>query len=149
MNILMIDDSKDYQYLVKEYISLLELYEKWNIDTSETLEDSFEKLKRKKYDVILLDLCLPKTEGLETVNKTFNFLKKSAKKQNQKIPVIILTNITDFKIGKETLEMGAYDFLIKEKVKSKQLYRAITFATYSNALPNRSFFSRKKRKFKK
>ena len=147
MNILMIDDNKDYQYLVKEYINLLYLYEKWNIDTSETLENSFKKMKNKKYDVILLDLCLSKTRGMETIIAMFDFLKKS--KQNQKIPVIILTNLEDFAIGKKTLEIGAYDFLIKEKVKSQQLYRAITFATYNDNMPERPFYSRKKRKFKK
>ena len=147
MDILMIDDNKDYQYLVKEYISLLYLYEKWNIDTSETLENSFKKMKNKKYNVILLDLCLSKTRGMETIIAMFDFLKKS--KQNQKIPVIILTNLEDFEIGKKTLEIGAYDFLIKEKVKSQQLYRAITFATYNDNMPERPFYSRKKRKFKK
>jgi len=149
MKILMIDDNKDHQALIKEYINLLELEKKWDIDTSENLEDSFKKLKIKKYDVILLDLCLPKTEGIETVEKTFNFLKTSRTKKNKEIPIIVLTCQPDFEIGKKAMDMGAYDFLIKEKTKSKELYRAITFATYSKNFPNRPFYSRKKRKFKK
>jgi len=145
VKILMIDDSKNDQELTKEYINLMHLNEKWIIDTANNMTSGLKKLSKNTYDVVLLDLSLPETEGIETIDKIMEFLPQ-AKKENKKIPIVILTGQEDFSIGKQALKKGAQDFLIKDKTKEKELYRAINFATYEKNMPERGFFSRRRKR---
>ena len=147
MKILLVDDDKFYQELIQEYIDKLNTDEKWILDTSDNLEKISSMLKDNKYDVMLLDLCLRESDGIETVQTVLELLKEklTSKNKNKNIPIIILTGQEDFSIGEKALLLGIHDFLIKGKTKSKELYRAIKFATYGKDLPNRPFYSKRRR----
>lgn len=58
-------------------------------------------------DLILLDIMMPKMNGLEVLKKL------KAKKSTQHIPVIVLSNLSDSKYPLQALELGAVDYLIK------------------------------------
>ena len=83
MKVLIIDDSQRDIDLFK--INLVK--EKIDIDESKTLVEGFEKIKNNDYDTIILDLKLAESEGIETVEKTVDFIKKCKKD----IPIIIYT----------------------------------------------------------
>lgn len=144
MNILMIDNSETHQNITKKYLDISHFKKIWNLDIVHNLEQSFKKLLNKKYDILLLELYLEKTKGLETISEMICFLKNQAKKNNKNIPIIILTSQEDFSIGKQALELGVSDFLIKKRTHNKDLFRSINFATCSKDLPDRPFYSRKK-----
>lgn len=77
----------------------------FDIEIATDGEEGFEKTKNGDYDLILLDLILPKMHGLE-------FLKK-LKSENITTPVVVLSNLYD----KETLDManslGIKEYIIK------------------------------------
>lgn len=148
MKILLIDDDSFYHELVQEYINKLDTEEKWTLNTLNSLSEAPSILKQNKYDVILLDLCLRETDGIETVYSILNIIDEelSPRNKNKNTPIIILTGQEDFLIGEKALNLGIHDFLIKDKTKSEELYRSIKYATYTKDLPNRPFYSLKRRK---
>lgn len=78
-------------------------------------EEATGYLKKKKPDLILLDILLPKENG--TV-----FLKKIRKiKKTADIPVVAFSNYDEPKTKKETLDLGAKDYLIKTAYTPQQL----------------------------
>ncbi|HXY87616.1 MAG TPA: ATP-binding protein [Candidatus Acidoferrales bacterium] len=72
------------------------------------------------FDVILLDLGLPDSQGLETFTK----LAERA----SRIPIIILTGIDDVDLALETVRRGAQDYLVKGRHDGEILLRAIRYA---------------------
>lgn len=85
-------------------------------------EEGIEKAKKEKPDIILLDIIMPKMDGMTMLKK----LRDA--EWGRKIPVIILTNLAEAEKVSEAAEEGVYDFLVKtnwhindvvEKVKEK------------------------------
>lgn len=72
-------------------------------------EEALEKLEKGSFDMILLDIMMPKLNGFEVLNN----IRNNKNKQLAKIPVIILTNLgqkTDIEKG---LLLGANDYIVK------------------------------------
>jgi PleD family two-component response regulator len=130
MKILLIDDSKEDRVLIKKYISKSNIKNKVEITESNKLEDAFCYLKKENFDTILLDLTLPESSGIETVNKMITFLKNI----NKNIPIIILTGLEDYNLSREVFKLGIKDFLIKDEMYPKEIARSLTFACYSSNL---------------
>jgi len=133
MKILIIDDDKAYQNLVTIYLKEYDTKNSLEIDTAQDLDKAFKQIENNDYDTVFLDLTLPGSTGIETVKKMFDFLEVSHKN----IPIIILTGTEDYSIGTEAFNLGVTDFLVKGNVRSKELKRSLTFATYPNNIPNR------------
>ena len=81
MKILIIDDSKEDRDLVITYIHKTNDISNLETDESNCLQDALLKIKNNKYDVIILDLILPETDGIDTIQKVQNSLneKKACK----------------------------------------------------------------------
>jgi diguanylate cyclase (GGDEF)-like protein len=71
-------------------------------------------------DVILLDLLLPDSQGMDTLSRIQSV--------TQDIPVIVLSNHDDESFAVKTVQMGAQDYLVKERVDRNVLARAIRYA---------------------
>ena len=80
------------------------------------------------FDVILLDLCLPDSKGIET----FNIMKHNS----PNIPIIILTGLKDDIFAVSAVGRGAQDYLVKGEVNNKQLARSITYAIERKRIEN-------------
>jgi response regulator RpfG family c-di-GMP phosphodiesterase len=76
--------------------------------------------------VVLLDLSLPDSEGLETLTKTHTSAPE--------VPVIVLTGLDDEAVGFEAVRRDAHDYLIKAEVTTALLSRAIRYAVERNRL---------------
>ena len=99
-NILIIEDDKSVAQLVSTYF----LNEKWEVEMVHNGEDGLENAYENSYDLIVLDLMLPKLSGLE-------FIKEYRLEFNT--PVIMLTaRITESDIVKG-LDLGADDYVTK------------------------------------
>ena len=118
MKILLIEDNPGDARLVKEM--LYEEGAKVNLDCAARLEEGLKQLKDKVYDIILLDLNLPDSNGFET------FLELH--KLNPDIPAIILTGIDDKELGLEAVRKGAQDYLVKGKFDGNLLIRSISYS---------------------
>ena len=108
------NSKKVYQILIVEDESVLQqsLVNKiqrdgWQASSALNGEVGLRSLKRKKPDLILLDIRMPKMGGLE-------MLKEVRKKYDKKeLPVIILTNYDEKENVSRSLELGAEIFLVK------------------------------------
>lgn len=77
--------------------------------------EGLEKTKSFKPDLILLDLVMPKMDGMEMLQK----LKADA--ETRDVPVVILTNLSDYERISEALSLGAMDYLVKANYKLEDL----------------------------
>lgn len=88
---------------------------------SQSLIQAKQYLKdRENFDLILLDLFLEDSEGLETL--------KTIQKWSFDLPIIVLGNAGTEKLYSQVLEAGAQDYLIKNQVGSQLLIRSLTHA---------------------
>ena len=70
-------------------------------------EDGLAKVKSFKPDLVLLDLVMPKMDGMQVLKK----LKENDSTKN--LSVVILTNLSDYERISEALSLGAKDYLVK------------------------------------
>ena len=82
-------------------------------------QDSRQKAVDEKPDIILLDVMMPKMNGFEALD-VLQFDPAT-----KKIPVIILTNLSDPHYEEEALHHGAVKFLVKSQTENKQLVQII------------------------
>ncbi|MGE5681355.1 MAG: response regulator [Bacillota bacterium] len=119
IKVLMIEDSMGDG----QYISAIIKEEDWvdiSIEQAFRLSSGIDKLKKGHYDVILLDLTLPDSCGLDTVEKLLSEIKD--------IPVVIMTGLEDEELGMKAVRLGAQDYLIKLQIDGKTLVRSIVYA---------------------
>jgi len=119
--ILIIEDNPGDISLLKTYLSSFCEDNEWLIDTAETLSKAAALSETGKYAVILLDLTLPDSEGIATVNSTAAFAAET--------PIIVLTGVSDEETGIRAMQAGAQDYLIKGQFDPKMLVRSIRYAT--------------------
>ncbi|MEO1526282.1 MAG: hybrid sensor histidine kinase/response regulator [Planctomycetota bacterium] len=82
-----------------------------------SLADAVTKLKQHRFDLVLSDLSLPDSYGVETIRK----LSRSA----AETPIIVLTHCDSEDLGVRLLEAGAQDYLTKRELTPEVLSRAI------------------------
>lgn len=125
----MIDDSQEDRDLIITHIKKSKKRTEVETEESNCLKDALKKLKTRNYDVIILDLVLPESDGIETVKTVLSTLKELEKD----IPVIVLTGVEDYKVGREAWLLGIKDYLIKDEMQSRDLSRALNFAAYNGS----------------
>ena len=92
----------------------------FEIKFAETLSEALNILEMEKFDVVLMDLGLPDSQGFRTFTQIHN--------QMPKLPIIIITGIEDENLGLSAVKKGAQDYLIKGQVNKKLLGRSLKFA---------------------
>ncbi len=106
MNHVLIVDDEDF--LVQTLEDNL-IAEGCAVDIARDGEEAIEKVGKKKPDLILLDLLMPKKDG-------FYVLEELKKNPGWKlIPVIVLSNLGEDTSIKKALEMGADDYFVKSQ----------------------------------
>ncbi len=87
---------------------------------ADSLSSGLEHLEDGHFVIILLDLGLPDSSGIKTLNKVY------AKVSD--IPIIVFTGQDDEALGVNAVNAGAEDYLVKGQTDSKSLVRAIRYA---------------------
>ena len=100
-NILIIDDERAIRKTLNEILS----YEGFKIDEAVDGEEGLKMFTDKAYDVVLCDIKMPKTDGLE-------FLVKAAE-INPDIPVIMISGHGTIETAVDAVKKGAYDYVAK------------------------------------
>ncbi|KIX11094.1 PAS domain S-box protein [Dethiosulfatarculus sandiegensis] len=117
---LVVED--DYQF--KELITdILKQTGKLNyqIQHATTLKEAFELLDNNEaFDLAILDLHLPDSSGLETVQRLRAY--------NKELPILVLTGQREERFAQRALEAGAQEFLLKEEVLPGLLLRSMRYA---------------------
>ncbi len=84
------------------------------------LADARDTLAAEPADVVLLDLNLPDSRGLETLEAVSSVAGET--------PIVVLTGLRDQQVGVQAIQRGAQDFLVKDEVTSALLVRTIHHA---------------------
>ncbi len=84
------------------------------------LSAGFAFLEQIDVDVILLDLSLPDSHGVETFEKTIE--------KAPQIPIIVLSGLDDESVAVKSMQLGAQDYLVKGKIEGDLLERSIRYA---------------------
>ena len=100
-SILYVDDEDQLRFLVKNQLC----HEGFNVDTADDGDTALDMMKQKSYDVVLLDIRMPRLNGLEVL--------KEMKKQKSSARAIMLTGVDDLAVALEAVKSGAIDYLTK------------------------------------
>lgn len=127
VQVLLIEDDPDYTMLMNMYVNeACGDTLKYVLESAVSLTAGLDLLSRREFDIVLLDLMLPDSRGLETLIKT--------RARAPSLPVVVLTNLDQEDVGVQAIANGAQDFLPKNKVDSRRLQHAIGFALARNRL---------------
>jgi PAS domain S-box-containing protein len=120
VRILLIEDDPADARLIRELLG--ESREMtFEVEGAETLAAATVRLAGRPYDVVMLDLGLPDSVGLDTVRRFFA--------QGGRMPVLIVLSIVeDQDLAVQAVQLGAQDYLIKGIVDSGGLVRSIRYA---------------------
>ena len=118
LKILVIEDNPADVYLINNYLKTSGI--RYTLKHCSKLADALELLNfDDDYDVILLDLGLPDSQGLDTLKKLQNI---------KNIPsIIVLTVLDDEKTALSSLKEGGQDFIVKDKLNSENIIQSIKY----------------------
>ena len=119
VEILLIEDNLGDAGLIEEMLEEFADFP-YELKNVETLNEGLSLLKERPFDIIMTDLRLPDSDGINT------FLDIHAR--NSRIPIIILTGSNDEKIGIDAVKKGAQDYLVKGQVDGRLLKRSIQYS---------------------
>jgi len=118
VQVLYIEDNLGDANLLKIYLKAAGI--KHELYISNTFYEGVEIAEENPIDLVLLDLSLPDSHGFKTLT---NFLSKFPK-----IPVIVMTGLSDEIIGNQSIKAGAQDYLVKGEFDSNLLGRVIRYS---------------------
>ena len=119
LRILVVEDNAADVDLIREYMSDSGFIS-FQIDSVPRLSEAIVRLEGESFDLLLIDLGLPDSRGLETFYK----LRKAA----PNTPAIILTGQDDEGTAMKAVRNGAQDYLIKGEIIGNTLVRAAQYA---------------------
>ena len=119
IKVLLIEDDSAVAQLIKE---MLDKHSKGSLNVywEDNLRKGMDYLKKNNSSVVLLDLSLPDSKGLNTLS--------AVHREAPYTPIVILTGLDDTALAVRSLQHGAQDYLIKSEVTPNLLIRAIQYA---------------------
>ena len=84
------------------------------------LSEALRFLGEHRFDLVLLDLGMIESDGLETYRRV--------RAVNRQVPMIVLTGLDDEVLGEQAVREGAQDYLVKSEIGTKLLVRAVRYA---------------------
>jgi PAS domain S-box-containing protein len=118
IRVLLVEDNPGDARLIFEL--LREMSGEFDLQHVDRLEAALSQLGRAAVDVVLLDLGLPDSQGLETV--------KRARQAAVAEPIIVISGLDDEAVALEAVRAGAQDYLPKGRIEGRGLARIIRYA---------------------
>jgi len=116
--VLLIEDNPGDARLIRELLD--EAGAPFELHNVTRLSEALERLEAEHFHLILLDLSLPDSQGIDS------FERISA--QASDIPLIVLTGMADEALALRIVGLGAQDYLVKGEVDRRSLVRSIIYA---------------------
>jgi DNA-binding response OmpR family regulator len=107
--ILFVEDEKVLRDTLGESLEA----NKFEVQTATNGEEALELINKNKYDLVLLDIILPKKNGLEVLQEM--------KDLNKNTPVILLTNLSGPNNVQKALDLGARNYLVKSEYRLDEI----------------------------
>ncbi|MEH2076998.1 MAG: response regulator [Nostoc sp.] len=119
IKVLLVEDNPGDVFLLQEFLKEVTTVVV-DLMPVERLSEAINYLAKEIFDVILLDLSLPDSQGLETF--------VIAHHQAKATPIIVLTGINDETLAIRAMQEGAQDYLVKGQVTGDLLVRSMRYA---------------------
>lgn len=119
IKILLIEDDPDYAQII-EMMLIKEMGNLFDLECAQLLKAGLERLAEGETDVVLLDLSLPDSMGLDTFSAVYA--------EASGVPIVVLSCLDDEDLATEAVNEGAQDYLVKDRVDSNLLSRSIRYA---------------------
>lgn len=117
--LLLVEDNLADAYLLTEMLEQAEEHS-WQIIQVNRMSIALQYLRNSNFSVVLLDLTLPDSKGLNTVTQ----IQSAA----QDLPIVVLTGVDDQELALQSVALGAQDYLVKGQITTDVLVRAIRYA---------------------
>jgi PAS domain S-box-containing protein len=118
LRLLLVEDNPGDVRLIEAMLQETAARE-FSLECVDRLAAGLERLGHKKSDVVLLDLSLPDSHGLDTFLTMHSYAPH--------VPVIVLTGAKDDELALQAVQEGAQDYLIKGEIDGKLLMRAVRY----------------------
>lgn len=119
ISVLLVEDNPDDADIIQETLSQ-KRFPQFKVIHTTRLHEASKQLALHSFDVVLLDLSLPDSFGLDTV--------KQAHQMTPGLPIIVLTGNEDTDTALTAVQLGAQDYLLKGWTDDALLTRTITYA---------------------
>ncbi len=118
MELLLVEDNRADAHIIKRLLQRA-VVQQFHVRHVERLERALAELRDDDLDVILLDLGLPDSNGLETLHRA---------RAVSRGPIVVLTGLSDETLAYRAISEGAQDFLVKGQLSADVLVRTIRHA---------------------
>lgn len=119
IQVLMIEDDEEDYVLTREHLADATAL-RFECEWMDQLEKGISYLAENKVDLVLLDLNMPDSQGLETLLRL--------RSRYQDLPIVVLTAAPEQDTAMIAIKQGAQDYLVKGRVDRDGLVRAIRYA---------------------
>ncbi len=126
--VLLIEDNPADARLVEIFLRESTMLD-CQITRADELQSGLEHLEESEFDVILLDLTLPDSQGFSTV--------KTMIEEFPEYTIIVMTGLEDESLALNSVKAGAQDFIVKGKFDANLLSRTISYAMERHSLTKR------------
>ena len=117
INILLIEDKPTDILLIKRMLSTIVNF---TIEQVARLSAGLERLERGGIDVVIMDIVLPDSEGIEAIKKVYITFPG--------VPIVVLTGFPDEETGMRAIQEGAQDYLVKGRINADALIRILRYS---------------------
>lgn len=111
MKILLLEDDYSYRSSIKDYLTSLN----FEVEDFENGQDALDAILKNYYDLLLLDVRVPKLSGYEIV--------KIVRENDIEVPIILVTSLTDIDDLSTGYEIGCNDYIRKPFILKELKYR--------------------------
>ncbi len=119
IKVLLVENNPGDARLIQEMLKEVNSPQ-FEMEHVNNLSLGLKRLTETSFDVFILDLCLPDSTGIQTLERALS--------QDSEVPVIVLTGLADETLGVIAVQKGAQDYLIKGSVDSNLLIRSVRYA---------------------
>jgi DNA-binding NarL/FixJ family response regulator len=118
-NVLLVEDNPgDIRRICSMLAEVHSVHFTW--EQVEQLSVATEILRKEPFDLVLLDLSLPDSQGLDTFSRLYPHAIC--------LPIVILTDFNDEPLALQAVQAGAQDYFVKGQVDAECLVRALRYA---------------------
>ena len=129
--ILIVDDERSIRRTLREILE----FEKYVVEEATDGMEALVKIKRDAYDIIILDIKMPKMDGMETLER-IKVLKPD-------VPVVMISGHANIDTAVEAVKMGAFDFISKPPDLNRMLITLRNALDHSSLLTETKVLKRK------
>lgn len=119
LNVLLLEDNSTEAKLIQDLLSQTNTIQV-ELTRVRLVSQAIQLLHKNTFDVILLDLSLPDSQGLDTISRF--------KEYGLNTPIVVLTACEDQELALRAIQAGAQDYLVKGKVCGELLIRSLRYA---------------------